>query len=148
VQVADTGGLERNESASVAREDMPVPGRWWGPGAKAIGFEPGQRIDREPYDLLFGQRKLRTSFVSMMSYQDAPARVRRWGAGSCGGPMSSADRSPPAHGIRLLEYAAPLQQQIGYPACGNRQPERRDPEQEHCGNRLVRGNPDGREPGC
>jgi hypothetical protein len=33
------------------------PGRWWGPGAKAIGFEPGQRIDREPYDLLFGQRK-------------------------------------------------------------------------------------------
>ena len=33
------------------------PGRWWGPGAKALGFEPGQRIDREPYDLLFGQRK-------------------------------------------------------------------------------------------
>jgi len=33
------------------------PGRWWGPGAKALGFEPGQRVDREPYDLLFGQRK-------------------------------------------------------------------------------------------
>src|SRR6201982_844181 len=33
------------------------PGRWWGPGAKALGFEPGQRIDREPYDLLFGERK-------------------------------------------------------------------------------------------
>jgi hypothetical protein len=20
------------------------PGRWWGPGAKALGFEPGQRV--------------------------------------------------------------------------------------------------------
>jgi hypothetical protein len=33
------------------------PGRWWGPGAKALGLEPGQVVDREPYDLLFGQRK-------------------------------------------------------------------------------------------
>ena len=33
------------------------PGRWWGPGAKTLGFESGQRIEREPYDLLFGERK-------------------------------------------------------------------------------------------
>src|SRR6478752_6088699 len=33
------------------------PGRWWGPGARALGFEPGQRVEREPYDLLFGERK-------------------------------------------------------------------------------------------
>jgi conjugative relaxase-like TrwC/TraI family protein len=33
------------------------PGRWWGPGAKALGLEPGQVVDREPYDLLFGERK-------------------------------------------------------------------------------------------
>ena len=33
------------------------PGRWWGPGAQALGFEPGQRVERQPYDLLFGQRK-------------------------------------------------------------------------------------------
>ena len=33
------------------------PGRWWGPGAKALGFEPGQRVERQPYDLLFGKRK-------------------------------------------------------------------------------------------
>jgi TrwC relaxase len=33
------------------------PGRWWGPGVKALGFEPGQRIEREPYDLLFGKRQ-------------------------------------------------------------------------------------------
>ena len=33
------------------------PGRWWGPGARALGFEPGQRVEREAYDLLFGERK-------------------------------------------------------------------------------------------
>ena len=33
------------------------PGRWWGPGAKALGFEPGQTVERKPYDLLFGQRQ-------------------------------------------------------------------------------------------
>ena len=32
------------------------PGRWWGPGAKALGFEPGQTVERMPYDLLFGER--------------------------------------------------------------------------------------------
>ena len=33
------------------------PGRWWGPGAEALGFSHGQRVEREPYDLLFGERK-------------------------------------------------------------------------------------------
>lgn len=33
------------------------PGRWWRPAAKALGFEPGERIERDPYDLLFGERK-------------------------------------------------------------------------------------------
>jgi hypothetical protein len=33
------------------------PGRWWGPGAQALGLEQGQRIERKPYDLLFGERK-------------------------------------------------------------------------------------------
>jgi conjugative relaxase-like TrwC/TraI family protein len=33
------------------------PGRWWGPGAKALGFEPGETVERQPYDLLFGERK-------------------------------------------------------------------------------------------
>ena len=33
------------------------PGRWWGPGAKALGLEHGQIVERGPYDLLFGQRK-------------------------------------------------------------------------------------------
>ena len=33
------------------------PGRWWGPGAEALGFANGQTIERRPYDLLFGERK-------------------------------------------------------------------------------------------
>ena len=43
IQASETGG--------------EPPGRWWGPGAKALGFEPGQRIERKPYDLLFGERQ-------------------------------------------------------------------------------------------
>jgi conjugative relaxase-like TrwC/TraI family protein len=33
------------------------PGRWWGPGARALGFGSGQTIERKAYDLLFGERK-------------------------------------------------------------------------------------------
>jgi hypothetical protein len=34
-----------------------LPGLWWGPGAKALGLQPGQTVQRKPYDLLFGERK-------------------------------------------------------------------------------------------
>ena len=43
IQASETGG--------------EPPGRWWGPGAKALGLDSGQVVDREPYDLLFGERK-------------------------------------------------------------------------------------------
>jgi AAA domain/TrwC relaxase len=33
------------------------PGRWWGPGAKALGLKHGQIVERRPYDLLFGERR-------------------------------------------------------------------------------------------
>ena len=33
------------------------PGRWWGPGAQALGFEAGELVERKPYDLLFGEHK-------------------------------------------------------------------------------------------
>jgi conjugative relaxase-like TrwC/TraI family protein len=33
------------------------PGRWWGPGAKALGFGQGRRVERQPYDFLFGRRQ-------------------------------------------------------------------------------------------
>src|SRR4051812_43866204 len=26
------------------------PGRWWGPGAQALGLSPGQVVERQPYD--------------------------------------------------------------------------------------------------
>ncbi|MGB6456662.1 MAG: MobF family relaxase [Streptosporangiaceae bacterium] len=32
-------------------------GRWWGPGARALGLAPGREVERGSYDLLFGQRK-------------------------------------------------------------------------------------------
>jgi hypothetical protein len=40
-----------------AADQGEPPGRWWGPAAEALGFQRGQQIDREPYDLLFGERK-------------------------------------------------------------------------------------------
>jgi TrwC relaxase len=43
IQASETGG--------------EPPGRWWGPGALALGLKPGQTVERQPYDLLFGQRK-------------------------------------------------------------------------------------------
>ena len=43
IQASETGG--------------EPPGRWWGPGAEALSLQPGQTVERQPYDLLFGQRK-------------------------------------------------------------------------------------------
>jgi hypothetical protein len=40
-----------------AAEAGEPPGTWWGPGAERLGFTAGQQVEREPYDLLFGQRK-------------------------------------------------------------------------------------------
>ena len=28
------------------------PGRWWGPGAQALGLAAGQTVERQPYDAL------------------------------------------------------------------------------------------------
>ena len=33
------------------------PGRWWVPARGRSGLEPGQLVEREPYDLLFGEHK-------------------------------------------------------------------------------------------
>jgi TrwC relaxase len=40
-----------------AEDGGEPPGRWWGPGAEALGFAQGQVVEREPYDLLFGHRQ-------------------------------------------------------------------------------------------
>ena len=36
------------------------PGRWWGPGAQALGVTPGQTVDRQPYDAVYRQTDPRT----------------------------------------------------------------------------------------
>ena len=39
-----------------AAQDGEPPGRWWGPGARALGFTAGQVVDREPYNAVYRQR--------------------------------------------------------------------------------------------
>jgi len=54
----DRGAAKDAAGYYIQAEDCgEPPGRWWGPGAKALGLEPGQVVEREPYDLLFGERK-------------------------------------------------------------------------------------------
>ena len=36
------------------------PGRWWGPGAQALGLAPGQTVERAPYDAVYRQTDPRT----------------------------------------------------------------------------------------
>jgi len=36
------------------------PGRWWGPGAQALGLTPGQIVQRKPYDAVYRQIDPRT----------------------------------------------------------------------------------------
>jgi hypothetical protein len=36
------------------------PGRWWGLGARALGFTSGQVVERKPYDAVYQQRDPRT----------------------------------------------------------------------------------------
>ena len=50
-----TGGYYIN-----AAQAGEPPGRWWGPGAQALGFTPGQIVQREPYEAVYQQIDPRT----------------------------------------------------------------------------------------
>src|SRR6266700_2664206 len=50
-----TGGYYLN-----AAQAGEPPGRWWGPGAQALGLAPGQTVAREPYDAVYRQTDPRT----------------------------------------------------------------------------------------
>ena len=50
-----TGGYYIN-----AAQDGEPPGRWWGPGAQALGFTPGQRVERQPFEAVYQQVDPRT----------------------------------------------------------------------------------------
>jgi len=57
------------------------PGRWWGPGAEALGFTEGQVVERGPYDLVYGQihpctgQKLGRSRGNYATFADHLARL-------------------------------------------------------------------------
>ena len=50
-----TGGYYIN-----AAQAGEPPGRWWGPGAQALGLTPGQTVQRTPYDAVYRQIDPRT----------------------------------------------------------------------------------------
>ena len=50
-----TGGYYIN-----AAQGGEPPGRWWGPGARALGFSPGQLVERKPYYAIYQQIDPRT----------------------------------------------------------------------------------------
>jgi conjugative relaxase-like TrwC/TraI family protein len=50
-----TGGYYIN-----AAQDGEPAGRWWGPGAQALGFTPGQVVEHTPYDAVYRQIDPRT----------------------------------------------------------------------------------------
>ena len=45
-----TGGYYIN-----AAQAGEPPGRWWGPGARSLGFAAGQVVERKPYDAVYSQ---------------------------------------------------------------------------------------------
>ena len=58
------------------------PGRWWGPGAKALGLSEGQVVDREPYDAVYQQlhshssEKLGRARGTYLKFADHLARLK------------------------------------------------------------------------
>ena len=50
-----TGGYYIN-----AAQAGEPPGRWWGPGAQALGLTPGQIVQRKPYEAVYQQLDPRT----------------------------------------------------------------------------------------
>jgi hypothetical protein len=58
------------------------PGRWWGPGGRALGFAAGQEVERGLYDAVYQQRDPRTGKKlgrargSYLRFSDHVARLR------------------------------------------------------------------------
>ena len=54
-------------SAALAGEP---PGRWWGPGAQALGLAPGQSVERKPYGAVYRQVDPRTGGPDVRALPD------------------------------------------------------------------------------
>ena len=74
-----TGGYYIN-----AAQAGEPPGRWWGPGARALGFNPGQLVERQPYDASWNRTGLPATGDSPTGRSVTPAT----------GPRSWPMRSP------------------------------------------------------
>jgi len=98
-----TGGYYMN-----AAQAGEPPGRWWGPGAEALGFASGQIVQREPYEAVYQQIDPRTG-----------ARLGR----ACGRYATFADHlarltaaEPHATAERLIELEREAAQATRQPA--------------------------------
>ena len=54
-----TGHVTGGYYINAAQAGEP-PGRWWGPGARALGFNPGQLVERPSYEAVYRQVDPRT----------------------------------------------------------------------------------------
>ena len=77
------------------------PGRWWGPGAQALGLTPGQTVDRQPYDAVYRQTDPRTGARlgrargRYPTFADHLARLRRPSRTPPPNGSSSSNARPP-----------------------------------------------------
>jgi hypothetical protein len=81
---AHNGGAEKTVGGyyiNAAQHGEP-PGRWWGPGAEALGFTDGQVVKRESYDAVYQQRhpvtgeKLGRARGNYLKFADHLARLQ------------------------------------------------------------------------
>ncbi len=67
----DLGYVWKNQGQAVAEQSTggyyinaaqggEPPGRWWGPGAAALGLAEGEIVERRPYDAVYKQVNPRT----------------------------------------------------------------------------------------
>jgi hypothetical protein len=75
---------------SAAQAGEP-PGRWWGPGAKALGFTAGQVVERKPYEAMYQQLDPRTGERLGRPAGPMPSSPTTWPG--CGPPNRMRPRS-------------------------------------------------------
>jgi hypothetical protein len=68
------------------------PGRWWGPGAQALGLTPGQTVQRAPYDAVYRQTDPRTGARLGRSRGRYPTFADHLGRLQAAEPHATAER--------------------------------------------------------
>ena len=127
----DLGYVWKNQGAQPQRERSAggyyinaaqagePPGRWWGPGAEALGFETGQVVEREPYELVYRQIDPRTGEkmgrsagnydqVGGLAGQAEGDRAARYGRAGAGAGAGGGPEDPAGPG--LYRYDGLVQQ--------------------------------------